>query len=42
MHLYYDDHNEFVDRLKLLVAPELADHTTHNNEILFNEVKIMK
>lgn len=31
---YWDDPNELVERLKLLVASESAGHTGHNNEII--------
>lgn len=44
---YWDDPNELVDRLKLLVASQSAGHTGHNNEILsiieeLREAKIIK
>lgn len=31
---YWDDPNELVDRLRLLVASQAAGHTGHNNEII--------
>lgn len=33
-YLYWDDPNELVDRLRLLVASQAAGHTNHNNEIV--------
>lgn len=33
-YIYWDDPNELVDRLKLLVASQNAGHTNHNNEII--------
>lgn len=33
-YVYWDDVNELVDRLRLLVASENAGHTNHNNEIV--------
>lgn len=46
-YIYYDDPNEIVNRLKLLVASQLAGHTGHNNEMLsieeeLREAKIIK
>jgi len=32
--VYYDDYNELVDRLKLLVGSQLAGNNSVNNEIL--------
>ena len=32
-YVYWDDTNELVDRLGLLVASRAADHTGHDNEI---------
>lgn len=32
-YVYWDDINELVDRLKLLIASEQAGHTSHTNEI---------
>jgi len=31
---HWDDPNELVDRLRLLVSSQMAGHTGHNNEIL--------
>lgn len=31
---YYDDYNEIIDRLKLLIASEGAGNNAHNNEII--------
>lgn len=31
---HFDDYNEIVDRLKILVASQVAGHTGHNNEII--------
>lgn len=44
---YWDDPNELVERLKLLIASQSAGHTGHNNEILsiieeLREAKIIK
>lgn len=44
---YWDDPNELVERLKLLVASQSAGHTGHNNEIMsiieeLREAKIIK
>ena len=33
-YIYYDDVNELVNRLKLLVSSQIAGHTGHNNEII--------
>lgn len=33
-YTYWDDPNELVDRLRLLVASKAAGHTGHNNEII--------
>lgn len=33
-YTYWDDPNELVDRLRLLVASQAAGHTGHNNEII--------
>lgn len=33
-YIYWDDPNELVDRLRLLVASQAAGHTGHNNEII--------
>lgn len=33
-YLYWDDPNELVDRLRLLIASQAAGHTNHNNEIV--------
>lgn len=33
-YVHWDDPNELVERLKLLVASQSAGHTAHNNEIL--------
>lgn len=33
-YVYWDDVNELVERLKLLIASEQAGHTNHNNEII--------
>jgi hypothetical protein len=46
-YIYFDDVNEIVDRLKLLVASQTAGHTGHNNEIVsileeLREAKIIK
>lgn len=32
--MYWNDLNELVDRLRLLVASTIAGHTGHNNEII--------
>lgn len=32
--MYWDDPNELVDRLRLLIASQSAGHTGHNNEII--------
>lgn len=39
-YIYYDDPNELVDRLKLLVASQLAGHTGHGNEIISIEEEL--
>lgn len=44
---YWDDPNELVDRLRLLIASQAAGHTGHNNEIIsiveeLREAKIIK
>lgn len=33
-YVYYDDPNELVERLKLLIASQSAGHTNHDNEII--------
>ena len=33
-YIYWDDVNELVDRLKLLLASQAAGHSNHNNEIV--------
>lgn len=33
-YIYFDDPNELVNRLRILVASQLAGHTGHNNEIM--------
>lgn len=33
-YIYWDDPNELVDRLRLLLASEAAGNTSHNNEIM--------
>lgn len=33
-YIYWDDPNELIDRLKLLLASHKAGHTNHNNEIV--------
>lgn len=33
-YVYWDNVNELVDRLRLLVASMIAGHTGHNNEII--------
>lgn len=33
-YMYWDDPNELVDRLRLLVSSSSAGHTGHNNEII--------
>lgn len=33
-YMYWDDPNELVDRLRLLIASQSAGHTGHNNEII--------
>lgn len=33
-YIYWDDPNELVDRLRLLLASQVAGHTNHNNEIV--------
>lgn len=40
-YVYWDNVNELVDRLRLLLASEIAGHTNHNNEIasLIEELK---
>lgn len=40
-YVYWDDINELVDRLKLLIASKDAGNTSHNNEIvaIINELK---
>lgn len=34
MHSYWNDPNELVDRLRLLIASKSAGHSGHNNEII--------
>lgn len=46
-YVYYDDANELVERLKLLVSSKMAGHTGHQNEIVsileeLREAKIIK
>lgn len=46
-YTYWDDPNELVDRLRLLLASQSAGHTNHNNEIIsiieeLHEAKIIK
>lgn len=46
-YIYWDDPNELVDRLRLLIASQAAGHTNHNNEIIsiieeLREAKIIK
>lgn len=46
-YVYYDDFNELVERLKLLVSSQMAGHTGHQNEIVsileeLREAKIIK
>lgn len=33
-YVYYDDFNELVERLKLLLSSQTAGHTGHQNEIV--------
>jgi hypothetical protein len=33
-YVYWDDPNELVERLRLLVASQTAGHSDHNNEIV--------
>ena len=33
-HVYWNDPNELVDRLRLLIASQQAGHNNHNNEIM--------
>ncbi|KNE88240.1 hypothetical protein PSTG_18364, partial [Puccinia striiformis f. sp. tritici PST-78] len=33
-YLYWDDPNELVERLRILLASTSAGHTNHNNEII--------
>jgi hypothetical protein len=33
-YVYWDDPNELVNRLRLLIASQLAGHTGHSNEIV--------
>lgn len=33
-YIYWDDPNELIDRLRLLVSSQSAGHTSHNNEII--------
>ncbi|GBP03667.1 hypothetical protein EVAR_68844_1 [Eumeta japonica] len=33
-YIYWDDPNELVDRLRLLIASQAAGHSNHNNEIV--------
>lgn len=33
-YIYWDDPNELVDRLRLIVASQAAGHTGHTNEII--------
>ena len=32
--VYFDDINEIVERLKLLISSKIAGHTGHENEII--------
>ena len=32
--MYWDDPNELVDRLRLLISSTTAGHNNHNNEII--------
>lgn len=46
-YTYWDDPNELVDRLRLLLSSQSAGHTNHNNEIIsiieeLHEAKIIK
>lgn len=46
-YIYWDDPNELVDRLRLLMASQAAGHTGHDNEIIsiieeLREAKIIK
>lgn len=46
-YTYWDDPNELIDRLRLLVSSQQAGHTGHNNEIIsiieeLREAKIIK
>lgn len=33
-HIYWNDPNELIDRLRLLIASQQAGHSNHNNEII--------
>lgn len=33
-YIYWDDPNELIDRLQLLISSQFAGHTSHNNEII--------
>ena len=33
-YVYWDDPNELVDRLRLLLAPQAAGNPSHTNEII--------
>lgn len=33
-YIYWDDPNELVDRLRLLIASQMAGNNNHNNEII--------
>ena len=33
-YVYWDDPNELVDRLRVLISSQHAGHTNHNNEII--------
>lgn len=46
-YIYFDDVNELVERLKLLIASQIAGNTNHNNEIVsiieeLRELEIIK
>ena len=45
-YIYWDDPNELIDRLRLLMASQAASNPSHNNEIMsiieeLREVKIL-
>lgn len=33
-YIYYDDYNEIVDRLRLIITSQLAGNDDHTNEII--------